>query len=267
MLFLVALLFCYIQADVIMPYNSKPYVAANCPTTASAILYVSLYTFSFDSFLTAFQYTPCGQSSSMTAYFVIYDRVSNMLLFNASFTPQSGSNGNTIPVVVDVSSSNYTILAGSYNVGLLLSSSFFASDVILPSYNSLYVYQSFSQVPSILPRSKMSTWNYFEALGVIVTEISACGMMNCSTCTMSSNCTWCLDSSMCIKQTDPCDDRTNNPKRCGCSSQNTCTGCLGISKNCTWCENPSGDACITSSTRNCQTIIVNPKFCDMRKKK
>jgi len=101
----------------------------------------------------------------------------------------------------------------------------------------------------------------------------ACGSCNgndCQSCTSSSSCEWCLDSSACISvDTQNCNNFITNATFCPaspCLQYSTCTTCLSGGNNamCDWCL--TDNSCIPiSQAHQCGNVYNNPVFCSSEK--
>jgi hypothetical protein len=244
----------------------SPCTAITGGTGTQTLLFVATYTFTEDSTLNTFSYIPCGPNiASSNQTFVIYDSLKR-LQYTQAFQAASGSSGNRVFTNVQFHNPQ-AVTRGRWYIGTFLSiSSFDLACVTFPSSNFQSLYERADALPQNLSQS-VKPYNMFTQITVTTSNVDSCSSKDCLSCTASSTCTWCLDTDTCISKSQPgCPDRSNNPNRCGCYAQTSCLACTNLGRNCSWCENPTGDKCVLNSTQpQCESVIVNPKYCDIKR--
>eukprot|EP01116_Phalansterium_solitarium_P004702 TRINITY_DN1577_c0_g1_i1.p1 TRINITY_DN1577_c0_g1~~TRINITY_DN1577_c0_g1_i1.p1 ORF type:complete len:265 (-),score=17.77 TRINITY_DN1577_c0_g1_i1:761-1555(-) len=101
-----------------------------------------------------------------------------------------------------------------------------------------------------------------------------CNATSCGGCvaTGADQCVWCLDSQSCSSMADfnaSCTNWVAKPQYCpapACSTQSTCTGCMGMD-GCSWCLDTTSCIAHPSNPSVCPDIVSNVTYCPSKEYK
>lgn len=104
-------------------------------------------------------------------------------------------------------------------------------------------------------------------------KTSQCNSLDCSDCTASSNCSWCLNTNICMyyqEAVQVCSSFVSNPQFCprnyfylcnhlAACDYNDCNSCTESGQGCGWCLDSEG--CAFRKTSDCRDLIGDSQYC------